>query len=308
MDKINNELAVQKANQAIAISGRHGLLARKIFNVLLFHARKDLEKSKFILKRSELAELVGYNSQDDEQLKEALRLLMTTIVEWSVIRPGKKRKGWAASTLVADAELLDGQVSYSFSESLKGKLLCPEIYTFLHLERLKLFSSKHSLAIYELLKRYEKIFSTGWISLGEFRKFTGTTGKYYNQFGQLNRKVIRLALGEINSCSDISAELEVRRTGRRISDIKFRIKQSEEPSLFSMNEQLQVGIPTERDYREEAKTCWQRCFGNCGSRWDAHKDKIDECRYCQKFSSNRQEQDIQADVDRAYDSMKQEKM
>ena len=284
MKKKRELLQLKKANESIMIEGKIGLLPRKLFNCLLFYALKNFAQDRFVVQKSMVCELVGWKSRDDKELRSALRVLSSTTIEWD-IRAGKDSE-WGISSLVASAKLHRGEIVFTFSQDLKERLLCPQLYSWLRLEPMKLFTSKYSLALYELLARYAKVGSTGPISLQEFRKLMGTEGEYFNQFKELNRKVIKLALGEINRYSEIRVRLKSTGKGRKVTHVKFLIEPNRQPSLYTMQEQLQVDLHPEKDYRELAKTCWQRCFGNCGSVWSNHKDKIDECRYCQKFSQN----------------------
>jgi len=294
MEKTVEKLILRKPNEsiAIAVDCKHGLLARKIYNVLLFNARKNLEKDEFSINRNEFCELVGYESKDDGVLKEILLSLMRVTVTWDIIRPGKKRVGWAGTTLVSGAELREGQIVYRFDSLLKENLLNPKSYfTLLPIQPLSLYSSKHALILHELCKQYQNMEDkkTPWIPISIFRELMGTTGKYYDNFGQLNRQVIKKALVQINKFSDMQVTMESKRTKRHITEIRFLIAKNEQESLLSIQDQLQVQLhPAEKDLRVQSQKCFQGVgnFGNCGSIWSNHEKKEDICRYCQKFSQN----------------------
>ena len=287
MKKKREILQLKKANESIMIEGKIGLLPRKLFNCLLFYSLKHFAQDRFVVQKSMVYELVGWKSRDDKELRSALRVLTGTTIEWD-IRAGKDSE-WGISSLVASAKLHKGEIIFTFSQDLKERLLCPQLYTWLRLEPMKLFTSKYSLALYELLARYAKVGSSGPISLQEFRKLMGTEGEYFNQFKELNRKVIKLALGEINRYSEIRVRLESTGKGRKVTHVKFLIEPNRQPSLYTIQEQLQIEMNPEKDYRKQARECFHSKignFGNCGSRWSNHENKEDICRYCQKFSQN----------------------
>jgi hypothetical protein len=289
--EFEDKLELRKANESIWVAGNISVVPRKAFNVLLWNAMKKFDLEEFTMKTSELCMLIGWTSTNKKKLQGALRTLRSTGVEWD-IKIGKKSV-WGTSTLLSDVELCGGKITYSFSKKLKEKLLNPEFYTWLHIERLRAFKSKHALALYEALKQCQnmekKINSTGWIPLAVFRKLMNCEGSYWNSFNQFHSKVIHLAMVQINQYSDIVVQLEIKRTGRRISDLKFTIKQNKQPSLFAINEQLQIEMNPERDFRKQARECFHSKignFGNCGSRFSNHLQPIDICHFCEKFSQN----------------------
>jgi len=271
-------------------TGRLGIISLKIYNVLLYNARKNLEQDEFSINKNELYELIGYDSSNDETLKECLRRLLSSVIEWDIIRPKRKRVGWIAFTLVSKAELRDGQIIYRFDPDLKEKLLNPQNYfTLLPLRPMTLYSSKHGLILHEVCKQFADINKTPWIEIATFRNLTGTTGKYYDNFGQLNRQVIQKAILQVNQFSDMKVTLQTKRTKRHITEIRFLIAKNEQESLLSIQDQLQVQLhPAEKDLRVQSQKCFQGVgnFGNCGSIWSNHEKKEDICRYCQKFSQN----------------------
>jgi hypothetical protein len=305
------QLMVKKANPAIWVQGKVDVVPRRIYNILLWNASQNLQADEFVIQRKDLFTLMGWKTTNKEKLKSALAQLAETRVQWDI--DSGKKSVWGTSALLADVEYVQGgKIVYSFSKKLKERLLCPTIYTWLRLEQCKVFKSKYSLALYEILQQRQnekkKIKSTGWIRIEQFKKLMGVESHYWDDYQRFSSQVIMKALSQVNKNSDIIAVLERKKTGNKITHIKFGILPNKQPSLFGQ-EQLQTTMKPEiKDCREMAKTCWKKCFGNCGSRWDAHSQKADECFWCPKFTSNRQEADIQADVDRAYDKMKQEKL
>ena len=284
-----NKLQLQKAQEAIFVEGSIGLLARKCFNVLLFHALKKFELDEFHLKRSELSALIGYNSHDDESLKDALGEIMSTRLEWDTLGAGKK-PFHEKSPLLSYVGLSKGKISYSFHPKLKEKLLCPTLYTWLKLEPMKAFSSKYSLTLWEILSKFEEVESTGFKEIREFRKLLGAEGKYFDSFMKFNAKVLKPSVLEINRYAEFTVAMECRRTGRKISHIKFIIKPNKQPSLFGMNQQLQISMNPEKDLREQSRKCFHSKignFGNCGSRYSNHLEPTDICHFCEKFNQNK---------------------
>ncbi len=79
--------------------------------------------------------------------------------------------------------------------------------------------------------------STGWWSLDIFRKLMGVDGSaYYETFKHLNAKIIKPAVAEVNKSSDIIIEPEIRKMGRAVSEIRFRIKENPQMAMFQIDD------------------------------------------------------------------------
>ena len=272
--------ALRKSNEAIHIAGKLSLLDRKLFNVLLVFSFKHLTKKEtYTVTRKELCGLAGFDSKDDTRIKASLRRLNTTQIEWDILAKKKSQSEWGISTLLSSVVFKGGKCEYSFSPHLREKLLNPKIYTLFHLAIQRRFNSGYTLALYENLKRYLNVRSSGWIEIKTFRKLIGADTEYYENFKMLNYRIIRPAVEEINKYSDIVVEPEYKREKRRITAIRFKIKKNKQPSLFKMEAEL---------YKAEAQKCWKSTYGNCAATWDRYKDVTDHaCHYCTKFSQQR---------------------
>jgi len=92
-----------KNSAVIAISNKISLLQRKIFNFLIAHAYNDLEKQEsFCMDIAYLKSIIGFNSKNIFYLKESLKQLMSTVVEFNLL--GKDKESWSATTLLSSVE------------------------------------------------------------------------------------------------------------------------------------------------------------------------------------------------------------
>ena len=79
--------------------------------------------------------------------------------------------------------------------------------------------------------------STGWWPLETFRKLMGVDGSnYYESFKHLNAKIIKPAVAEVNRSSDILIEPELRKKGRAVTDIRFRIRENPQLAMFTVDD------------------------------------------------------------------------
>ncbi len=220
---------VKKAVELIHIGNSLSLVERRTFNALLWNAYpKLLKEEKHKLTGPQLKKLLGYKATDQKPLKAALTKLMTTYVEL-VDEP----KTWTASTFLASASLKRGYCEYSFSPHLKDVLWHPRLFSRFFLEIQRRFSGAAALCLYENCKRYQVVKSTGWKTVDDWRKLLGVDGHpHYFDFKQFNSKVIKVAVKEVNQTSDIHVTPDLRRAGRKVVSIRFKIKPNPQPTLF----------------------------------------------------------------------------
>lgn len=71
-------------------------------------------------------------------------------------------------------------------------------------------SSKHSLALYEVLKDYQNIKQIR-IEINDFRKVVGLEPGQYKIFTMLKKRVIDVAVDEINEKTDLRVQYNLER-------------------------------------------------------------------------------------------------
>ncbi len=85
MTKTLNDKLI-KNSAIVAISNKISLLQRKILNFLIAFAYIDLkEKESFTIELKYLKTIVGFNSKNLSYLKEALKGLLATVVEFNLL-------------------------------------------------------------------------------------------------------------------------------------------------------------------------------------------------------------------------------
>ena len=101
----------------------------------------------------ELAAKLGFESKNDEYLKETLEALVDFTVKWNVL--GKDNKEvWGVASLLGSAEIKDGICTYSFAAHLRPKLHNPRIYSKLNLRLQNRFKSQYALILWEVCFDY----------------------------------------------------------------------------------------------------------------------------------------------------------
>lgn len=230
---------VIKHSSAIQIGTSEGeitLVQRKAYNVLLAHAYDNLPKKDIHrMPISDLCRYLNFDSNNTKYLKDALRGLVKTNVEWNIL--GSDRKGeWGAAALLSEVKIHDGFCYWEYSSTLRKMLFNPSIYARINLRLQNKISSKHSLILYENIfffyRAADGFGETPWMEIQTFRKLLGIQDGKYKQFKVLNNAVIKKSIDEINEKTDLIVTVEYRRQSRKVEAIKFYVKlKSEEGDL-----------------------------------------------------------------------------
>ncbi|MBE9637069.1 replication initiation protein [Salipiger mangrovisoli] len=229
--------AVKKHVAAIHVSGKLTLLQRKLSNVLLLNAYDTLTSHQtHRIDARTLCLMIGYNSNDMDSLKQSLRGLAETVAEWDMLDE-EGRQEWGVSSLLSFAKLKGGVCEYAYSPALADKLHDPKVFALINLNIQRRFTSGHALALYENCYRFVRTGSTGWWSLDIFRRLMGVgDSPYYETFKHLNAKVIKPAVAEVNKTSNIVVTPELRKMGRTVTDIRFRIAENPQLAILDLDD------------------------------------------------------------------------
>ena len=218
---------VIKASPAIQIQSKITHLQRRAWNVLLANAYNELSNIDIHhVSVAELARKLGFNSHNEEYLKETLEALVDCKVEWNILGKEKKEE-WGVASLLAEVRIKDGICAYAYPPYLRTKLHNPRTYTKLNLRLQNRFTSRYALILWEVCFDYfdtdRDQGETPFIPLEVFKGLMGFEKDEYPIFKELNRNVIKPAIKEINGLTDYHVEVEQKRLGRRIGELKFRI-------------------------------------------------------------------------------------
>jgi len=222
MDHLSS-VKLKKHAAAIHCSGELSLVERKLSNILLLNAYDNLTtKDVHTIPARYLFTLMGWSGSNNvEGLKATLKNLMSTVIEFNLMEDGGEV--WQAMTLLSSAKLSAGECRYSYAKDLAEKFYKPEIFAIINITVQKQFKSNYALTLYENCVRFVRVGSTGWWDLKTFRKIMGATSDTYDEFKRLSSFVIKKAIDEINTVSDIRVTVEYRRVERKVVSLRFLI-------------------------------------------------------------------------------------
>jgi hypothetical protein len=274
----------RKANDAIGfrvVEGKFSLLSRRIYNAFIFRAQEvgktgveapaDVPgfEEYYWIRMSDLCANTEYTSRDYEFFKEHAEALQNIKVE------ATSDKMWASERLLAGLTIFNTSglrnkggivyIGFAFPPQVREKVLKPDTYTKLSLYYQAVLRSAHSLALYEVCRRYATSPShlTNRDSWQEwYHVLSGNSIKdvVLPEYKYFKRDMILKALSEINSVTDIDVELIETKKGRKVEEIQFRVQLKAQGSLLEtgaaividssvIERMLRLGVP-EADAKE----------------------------------------------------------
>jgi plasmid replication initiation protein len=231
--------SVIKASGAISIENKVSLVQRQIWNILLSHAfdRLDTEQVHEIPLRLVFAEK-GFDLREYGELREHLKALVETSVQWNIYEKDKRR--WGVATLLASAEINEttGMLEYAFASHLIDKLVIPNNreqiqhtpYAKLSLETQRKFTSKHTQFLYEFLTdayiaRQKESF-TRWIHLDEYEQMMNTN---YKRWDNIRARIIDAPIKELAPHVPFHIHFQAMKAMRKTTHIRFRLTRKDTP-------------------------------------------------------------------------------
>ena len=100
-----------------------------------------------------------------------------------------------------------------------------QYFTSYHLRKTSEFKSVYAIRLYELLMQWKTIGKTPMFELNKFRSQLGIGINEYTRMEAFKRRVLDIAIDQINEFSDITIKYEQHKKGRTISGFSFNFKQ-----------------------------------------------------------------------------------
>ena len=194
------ELSLYKPNELISMISELELnrTARHLFNYFLRFAQKkikfeDYNGTTFEINIHDLNELAKINQKDYKIISKSLDGLMKPVT--LIDNPKQIVKVVPVTYVNVDRE--KGIYQFTLQELVIDLLKKTDYFTKLDLKEFNPLKSKHSIVIFEYLKRYENFGQIPLITMEELRAITDTNNKYPN-FTDFERYVLSVAKDEIN--------------------------------------------------------------------------------------------------------------
>lgn len=249
------ELTLYKPNELISIISELELnrTARHLFNYFLRHAQKKIkfenyQKNTFEINIHDLNELAKINQKNYKLISKALDSLIQPVT----LMDNPKRIIKLVPVTYVDLDIDKGVYKFKLEDIVIDLLKSTDYFTKLDLKEFNPLKSKHSIVIFEYLKRYENFGQTPLITLEELRSITDTTDKYPN-FTDFERYVLSVARDEINEHTAYSVDyLTIKKRACRrpkVHAIQFHFSKKSASSGIDLN----MTEVTEKTCQNDAK-------------------------------------------------------
>lgn len=216
---------IDKANDLIQKT-RHNLTTQeqKVLLYLITKIKPDDSESKlYEFKIQEFCTICGIDATSGKNyinLKNSIKRLADKSF-WAIIDD----KGTETVLRWIDRPFINahsGTIKIKLDELMKPYLLqLRERFTQFSLYYTLAMKSQYSIRLYELLKSYEN--PSDWtFTIDELKKLL--FAETYDRYADFKRKVLDIAMREINDYSDISVTYKLEKQGRKFHQIKFIVK------------------------------------------------------------------------------------
>lgn len=236
---MRKELVVRKSNFLIEASYRMTLTESRL---VWFAMSKLFNKKPAVLQLThrvvvkDYAEFFKSHDNSYRDLKNAadslLRKIITTYKNHDgtpIEGKGYKKYQWFS---LCEYQPNKGYIEVTFNRELAPYLtMLNKHFSMLNVERLNNVGSTYTARLWEMLCQYKKE-GERIIWLKDLRRFLELRNDQYKEFGDLNRRIIKPALKELDELVDIELAWEHIKKGRKVVGFRFLIEEPEQPDLF----------------------------------------------------------------------------
>jgi plasmid replication initiation protein len=223
---LDDDYIVVQDNSLVFANYNMTALEQKIFLIMLSTIKKDdtnLLKTTFRVR--DIAGLLGIAP---EPLYRDLPKMCKVIIKKDV--EIKQPNGdWEIFSIISGAKYKSrqGLLTLTLNPQAEPYLLqLKDLFTSFKLRNALTLEGKYAIRLYQLSKSslYLKGFT---IELEDLKKKLKLEQKSYSRFTNINTKILKPAIKEINSKTDIIVDMEFIKSGRNVVAIKFNVKKSD---------------------------------------------------------------------------------
>lgn len=134
------------------------------------------------------------------------------------------------------------EISYVDNEATVSLIFSPAVvplitrleerFTSYELKQVSQLTSRYATRLYELLIAWRSTGKTPIFEIDTFRQQLGVAEDEYTRSDNFKRRVLEIAISQINTFTDITVKLQQHKTGRSISGYSFSFKAKPRPKLI----------------------------------------------------------------------------
>lgn len=225
---VDNNAQYKMRNELVNSRYRLGVVEQRMIIALASHINKHGDDfDQCMIDANDLAKFMGLDPKSAYgQLKRTADALVKCIVSFEWYKtPKSKQKSWIKANwfdyICYDAETVT--IVFKFGSLVKPLLLeVVEAYVRAEAKPLMKFRRSASYRFYNFAVEWQKL-REKTISIDDLKHMLMLDDEY-PLYGGLNQKVIAPAIKEINKLTDYEISYMPQKTGRKITDIVFKIK------------------------------------------------------------------------------------
>ena len=230
---MGKEKIVAKSNRLVEASYRLTLIEQRLILFAIVEARetqKGLGDTSIVIEVSKFAQTFEMTGKGIyEQVADAAKTLFGRFVVLNDIdtpsgKPRKTEIRWVSSCSYVPGA---GTINIRFAPEMVPYITRLEAeFTAYRLTKIGNLSSVHAVRLYELLIQFlslkERVFDIEWL------KQTLQVSEEYPRLDNLKRRVIDVAVAQINAHTDITTSYTQCKTGRNVTHLTFKIDAKED--------------------------------------------------------------------------------
>jgi hypothetical protein len=216
-------------NLVVSSASALTLSDRRFYNYLLYHAFHKLSKQlDFSIQLADLTGIYGTGEPPAERLKESLRRLLRTLIEFET-----ENNEWVIMSLLDKAEFNEKTATLHYSYSIYGRKLFLDPIT---LEKCLIqahFTQKYSNLLYEILAsaHYAGAQSIP-IEIADLRSRLQLPENKLANYSDFDRFVLIPASKEINSHASFATKYFTERKGMKVTQVIFEMTNKRDIALM----------------------------------------------------------------------------
>lgn len=269
---LHHTMPIKKPVEMLAIipkKDRITILARKVYNIMIYEAQaQGGDRDVYRMRLRDLIIGLDFNSENVEVLKNHLRQMASTTIEWQSPTRGEGAQ-WGITAMISQAEILleggESFIEWSYATKIKNSILNPERFAKISFSYQAELKTHAGLALYEICTRYIDNFG-GLTARNPWQwwrpvltGFPEPVGEYegaYAEWKYFNRDIVKSAVAEVNAVTNLVVTAIEHKQGRSVKELQFKVERKSDTSMLGssvspvnmqeLGRAIKAGIPQER--------------------------------------------------------------
>lgn len=248
---------IKKPSAMIQINVKElSLLQRKILNFFIYMIQNQEDKEVYHINLSVLKKLCVCGDTSNQMVKLQLEKLPSVVMKYNYLNKDNNEV-WECLSLLPwiNVDFGTGIIKYKLANNLKKNILYPNIYTPINIIMVASLKSKYSIILYELLRDYIDSPQIPILSIEKLKDLMGINSNQYNEFKNLKRLVINVAIKEINEKADIKCSCTyIKHLSKKYTHIKFHAVRKESiPEILKEMEHIAQSLDEVMIFPDDTK-------------------------------------------------------